>query len=666
MSIMPATTTTLDELCINTIRNLSLDAVQTANSGHPGLPLGCAVMGYVLWTKQMQYNPKNPNWFNRDRFILSAGHGCLLQYSLLYLTGYDLSLDDLKHFRKPDSKTPGHPENVYTPGVEMATGPLGQGFASSVGFAIAEKFLAATFNKPGHEIIDHYTYGICSDGDLMEGITNEAASLAGHLQLGKLIYLYDDNQVTIDGSTQLTFTEIVQARFDALGWHTQRIDGMNLAEVEVAIEAAQKVTDRPSLILCHTVIGYGSPHLEGTHKIHSNPLKPDEFKLTKDNLGMPEEASFYVPEEALAHYREAVGRGAKEEEEWNAKFEEYEKAFPKEANELRNAIDGKWGTEWIKHLPTCSEKIATRKSGSLVLQELAKYLPTLIGGSADLFESNLTKQEGYGDFQHASPGGRNINYGIREHAMVAAVNGIVQHGGTIGFGSSFLIFSDYARGALRISALMDCPSIFVFTHDSIAVGEDGPTHEPIEQLTSLRAIPNFNVIRPADGNETAAAWKIAIESEKTPTLLALTRQGVPAITSDKVQNHPLEKGAYIFKEATGDKPKLVLIGTGSELQLCIPVRETFEREGIPTRIVSMPSWYLFELQPDSYKKSVIDLTIPTVSIEAGSTLAWPRYSHAQVGVDRFGLSGPGDEVMVELGITSEHLEKVARKLLGKK
>ncbi len=663
---MVSSSVNLDELCINTIRGLSLDAVQKAKSGHPGLPLGAAAMGYVLWTKHMRFNPSHPHWFNRDRFILSAGHGCMLQYSLLHLCGFDLSLEDLKNFRQLHSRTPGHPENHMTPGVEMATGPLGQGVAHAVGFAIAEKFLAARYNRPGHSVIDHFTYAICSDGDLMEGISNEAASLAGHLQLGKLIMLYDDNGITIDGPTSLAFTESVQRRYEALGWHTQVIDGESVSAVDHAIEAAKEHKDQPSIILCRTIIGYGAPHMQGTNKIHSNPLPQEEFEATKKAFGLPPEISFTEPEEALAHFRKSVSTGAQLEEEWNEAMAAYAKDYPTESKELQDAINGDFGDAWIDALPACTEKIATRKAGQLVIKASFPYLPTVIGGSADLVESNLTHQDWRPDFQPDTPAGFNINFGIREHAMCAAVNGITLHGATRGYGASFMVFTDYARPSLRLAAIMECPSIFVFTHDSIGVGEDGPTHEPVEHLTSLRAIPNFNVIRPADGNEAAAAWKVALQSTKTPTLLALSRQALPSLTPGTVRDHPLEKGGYILDEAEGGKPELILIGTGSELQHCVAARNILQAEGIPTRVVSLPSWFLFDHQPDSYKKSVIDRSIPTVSIEAGSTMAWPRYSDAQVGVDRFGLSAPGDLVMKELGITVENLVEKAKQLLASK
>jgi transketolase len=654
----------LTQRSINTIRGLALDAVEQAKSGHAGLPLGAAAFAYGLWSKYLTFDPKDPKWINRDRFILSAGHGCMLQYALLHLTGYDLPMEELKRFRQLHSKTPGHPENVYTVGVEMATGPLGQGVGHSVGFAIAERHLASVFNKPGFNVIDHYTYSICSDGDMMEGISNEAASLAGHLQLGKLIWMYDDNGITIDGKTEIAFTESVHDRFLALGWHVQKIDGENLEAVDKALEAARAVKDKPSLIMCKTIIGFGSPHLAGTNKAHSNPFGPDELKLTKEALGIPLEP-FNVDQDVYENYHSFAAKGAKRHEEWNEMFAKYQAQFPEDAKILSDAINGDFGTGWLDALPSFTDKLATRKSGEAIINAIAPKLKTFIGGSADLSESNLTTQKDYPSFQPGAPEGRNLDFGIREHAMAAAVNGITLHGVARSYGSSFLTFTDYCRPSLRLAAIMDCPSIFVFTHDSIAVGEDGPTHEPIEQITSLRAIPNFNLIRPADGNETSAAWKVALESKTTPTLLALSRQALPALTPSDVRNHPLEKGAYTLAETEGKAADIILIGTGSEVQLCTGAKDALEADGIAVRVVSMPSWFLFERQPDEYKKSLLPKSTPKLSVEAGSTLAWPRYSDAQLGVDEFGLSAPGDQVMKEFGFTVENVVALAKKLLGK-
>lgn len=651
----------LRERSINTIRGLALDAVEAAKSGHAGLPLGCAAIAYALWSNHLKFDPKDPRWIDRDRFILSAGHGSMLLYSLLHLTGYDLPLSELKNFRQLHSKTPGHPENVLTPGVEMPTGPLGQGAAHSVGFAIAEAYLAATYNRPGHTVIDHHTYVLCSDGDLMEGVSGEAASLAGHLGLGKLIWLYDDNGISIDGSTDLAFTENVETRFRAYEWHVLRVEnGENVEEVDRAITAAKAETGRPTLIICKTVIGYGSPKLAGTNKAHSNPFGPDELKATKENLGIPLEPPFFIAEDVKAQYESFAA--TEEHEAWKQAMRDYAAAFPDEAATLRGLIAGEYGDAWLNDLPQVADKVATRKASETVINAVAKDLPCLIGGSADLTESNLTHQKGFEDFQKATPGGKNVNFGVREFAMICAVNGITLHGGTRGYGASFLVFSDYCRAAIRLAALAETPSIFVFTHDSIGVGEDGPTHEPIEQLTSLRAIPNLNVIRPADGYETAAAWKWAIQSHETPTLLALSRQALPALTPDDVRNHPLQKGAYVLHDSPN--AKVILIGTGSELQWCVKAREALEAEGIPARVVSMPSWWLFALQSQEYQDSVLPKGTPKVSAEAGSTIAWPRYSDAQVGIDRFGLSAPGDQVMKEFGITAEAVIEKAKGLLG--
>ena len=654
----------LETLCINTIRGLAMDAVQAANSGHPGMPMGTAAMAYTLWTKHLRHNPKNPHWFNRDRFILSAGHGSMLLYSLLHLTGYDLPLAEIKNFRQLHSKTPGHPEYGLTPGVEMTTGPLGQGFGTSVGFAIAEKFLAAKFNKPGHTIVDHFTYGICSDGDLMEGVSNEAASLAGHLELGKLIFLYDSNHITIDGRTDITFTEDVGVRFRGLGWHVQQVDGFNVHGVDEAIQAAKDETTKPSLIICHTIIGYGSPNKADSPKSHGSALGEEEVNLSKQQLGIPLEPKFYIPQEALDEFRSAVPEGEACEKEWHDAFNAYEKDYPEEARTLRNAIAGEYGTDWIKNLPVVNDKVASRVSSGRAINAIAQFIPTLIGGSADLAESNNTHIKDSGEFQPDEPSGRNLNFGVREHAMAASVNGINLHGGCRGFGASFLIFTDYCRPALRLSALMGCPSIFVFTHDSIGLGEDGPTHQPIEQLASLRAIPNFNLMRPCDGNETVACWKIAIQTHDHPCLMALTRQGLPPLSPADVQSHPAEKGAYVLAEASGGKPSVILVATGSEVAVAMGARDLLEKDGTPTRVVSFPSWFLFERQTKEYRDSVLPRYIPTVSVEAASPLGWDRYAQAHVAMTTFGASGKGEDVMKFFGFTAENMAKVAKELLA--
>lgn len=651
----------LENLCINTIRGLSIDAVQKANSGHPGLPMGAAPMAFALWTRHLRFNPKNPKWFDRDRFILSAGHGSMLLYSLLHLTGYDVSLDDLKQFRQAHSKTPGHPENTMTPGVEMATGPLGQGFAHGVGFAIAEANLAARYNRPGHEIIDHYTYAIVSDGDLMEGISSEAGSLAGHLQLGKLIYLYDDNGISIDGSTDLAFTEDVYGRFVAFGWHVQRVDGMNVEEVSAALEAAKNVTDKPSLIMCKTVIGFGSPNKAGSCKSHGSPLGVDEVKLTKEALGISLEPDFYVPAEAASFF-DNVSEGANLNSDWEARWNAYQAAYPDLGAELKSMIEDKLPAGWEASLPTFTDPAATRKNGSDVLNAVAKVVPSILGGSADLAESNLTVIHGEGAFQPGHYSNRNFCYGVREHAMAAAVNGITLHGGLKAIAASFLQFTDYCRPSIRLAALMECPSIFVFTHDSIGLGEDGPTHQPIEHIAALRAMPNLNTIRPCDGNETAAAYKVALESTHTPTLLALTRQNLPVLSPSTVASHPLEKGAYVLVEASSEA-KVILVGTGSEVQWCFEAAKQLEAEGIPTRVVSMPSWFLFEKQDASYQTSVLPKGVPTLAVEAGTSFGWAKYSDAQVCIDQFGVSGPANVLFKEFGFTAENVAAKAKELL---
>jgi transketolase len=651
----------LDTLCINTIRGLSMDGVQKANSGHPGLPLGAAPMAYTLWQKHLKHNPKNPKWWDRDRFILSAGHGSMLIYSLLHLTGYDLTIDDLKLFRQPHSRTPGHPENTLTSGVEMATGPLGQGFAHGVGMAIAEKHLGAKYNRDGHCIVDHYTFAIVSDGDLMEGVSSEAGSLAGHLKLGKLIYLYDDNGISIDGSTSLSFTEDVEMRFKAFGWHVQKIDGMDANAVDLAIENAKKISDQPSLIMCKTIIGFGSPNKAGSQKSHGAPLGVDELKLTKEALGIPLEPEFFVASEVAAHMN-AGSKGDRAEREWVSQFEAYRSEFPDLAAEFEASMKGELPEGWTDHLPSFTEAIATRKNGEKVLNELAKVVPTLLGGSADLAESNFTHIHGTTGFQADSPTGRNVNYGVREHAMAAAANGMQLHGGVRPVAASFLQFTDYCRPSIRLAALMECPTMFVFTHDSIGLGEDGPTHQPIEHFAALRAIPNLNTIRPCDGNETAAAYKVALESKSSPTLLALSRQNLPVVSPAAVTSHPLEKGGYVLV-APDREVQIILIGTGSEVCLCVEAAKLLEGEGIATTVVSMPSWFLFEKQSLEYRSSVLPKGTPKLSVEAGSTFGWAKYADAHVGIDHFGVSGPAPALFKEFGFTAENVVKKAKELL---
>ncbi len=633
------------------------------------MPLGAAPLAFALWTRHLRHSPKNPSWFGRDRFVLSCGHGSMLLYSLLHLTGYDLSLEEIKRFRQWGSVTPGHPENTLTPGVEMATGPLGQGFATSVGMAIAERHLGAVFNRPGHAIVDHNTYVICSDGDLMEGVSNEAASLAGHLRLGKLIALYDDNGISIDGSTDITFTEDVAARFEALRWHVVRLkDGMDVEAVDAAIRLARAVLDRPSLIVCPTTIGFGSPNKAGSEKSHGAALGEEEVDLTKRALGFPTEPRFHVPEEVSRFYLRAVERGKAWEDAWSEALQAYGREYPEERKLFEAALTGEEPSDWEGCLPSFEEKTTTRAAGGKTLNAISSRFPTLIGGSADLAESNFTWLHDSPAFQFDSPEGRNLCFGVREHAMMCAVNGINLHGCARAYGASFLIFSDYCRPAIRLAALMHCPSIFVFTHDSVGLGEDGPTHQPIEHLMSLRAIPNLNVLRPADGNETAACWRLALERKDGPSLLALTRQSVPLLTNweldDRgVRTHKARFGAYVLREAEGGGPEIAIIGTGSEAQVAMEACALLESQGVLARVVNMPSWFLFERQSPEYRETVLPVRLPAVSVEAGATLGWERYAVRSVGIDRFGASAPGDVALRELGITAERVAEAALDVL---
>ncbi len=654
----------LDSKCVNVIRGLAMDAVQKANSGHPGMPMGAATMAHALWSRHLRHNPSNPKWFNRDRFVLSAGHGSMLLYSLLFLSGYELTLEDLKQFRQWGSATPGHPENHMTPGVEMATGPLGQGISTAVGMALAEKFLSAKFNQPGREIVDHRTFVIASDGDLMEGVSNEACSLAGHLELGKLIVLYDDNQITIDGETNLSFSENVEERYRALGWGVWRCDGMDVDAVDKCLESALKDTVRPSLIMCRTTIGYGSPHKAGKSSSHGAPLGAEEVLETKKILGIPEQ-EFWIDDEVLRAYRESVTKGDDWERTWKSELAEYTSQNPELGPLLRSVLFDGVVLDWAKILPNFETDGATRDQSQAVINALAQTMPTLLSGCADLAESVKTHIHDGGHFSVQNPTGRNIAFGIREHAMAAIVNGMTLHGGVRSFGGTFLIFSDYCRPALRLAALMQCPSIFAFSHDSIGLGEDGPTHQPIEQLMSMRMIPNFNVMRPADGNETAACWKIAIESKSTPSVIVLSRQKLPIVTPGIVAKHPAERGAYVLREASGSNPKLILVATGSEVSLAIKAGEVLEASGIPTRVISMPSWFLFEKQPESYKMTIFLEGIPRVSVEAGTTLGWSRYADRCVGIDHFGASAPADILFKEFGFTVENVVSHCQELLGK-
>jgi transketolase len=668
-------TVDLDTLCINTIRTLSLDAVQKANSGHPGLPLGMAPAAYVLWTKFLRHNPKNPKWFNRDRFLLSAGHGSMLIYSPLHLTGYDLPLDELKRFRQLHSKTPGHPENILTPGVEITTGPLGQGFANGVGMGIANAHLAATFNRRGHAVVDNYIYAIVSDGDLMEGVSYEASSLAGHLKLGNLIYLYDDNSVTIDGSTDLAFTEDRTKRFEAAGWHVLEVtDGNDLKAIENAIKEAQKIKDKPKLIRVKTIIGFGMPK-QGTSKAHSDAPGVDAVKETKRNLDWPENKSFFIPKEVLAHFRQAVKNGAKFEKDWNESVKRYEKANPELGRSFRQIRSGNLPEGWEAALPDFKdvEAKATRAYSGDVINAIAGVIPQMLGGSADLTPSNNTYIKASADFQFGQYGNRNVHFGIREHAMGSSMNGMALYGGVIPFGGTFQTFSDYMRPAIRLAALSKIQTIFVFTHDSIGLGEDGPTHQSVEHLAALRAIPQLALIRPCDAHEVREAWRAALKRSNAPTAFALSRQKVALIDRKKVANaNGLHKGAYVLAEAedkNGKKvsPRLILIATGSEVGLAIEAREKLNASGTPTRVVSMPCWEFFDEQSAKYKESILPPKVTArLAIEAGVSLGWSKYvgdSGDTLSVDRFGESAPAEDVFRDYGFTVENVIKKANKLL---
>ncbi|MFC1844738.1 transketolase [Thermodesulfobacteriota bacterium] len=662
----------LDELCINTIRFLSVDGVQQANSGHPGMPMGAAPMAYVLWSKFLRHSPRNPGWPNRDRFVLSAGHGSMLIYSLLHLNGYDLSLDDLKDFRQWGSKTPGHPEYGDTPGVETTTGPLGQGFAMGVGMAIAERHLAAKFNKPDQDIVNHYTYGIVSDGDLMEGISHEAASLAGHLKLGKLIYLYDDNKICIEGKCDLAFTDNTMKRFEAYGWHVQQVDdGNDIKAIEDALGAARNETGQPSLIAVRTLIGYGSPNRQDTAKAHGEPLGDEERKLTKENLGWPQEPLFHIPEEALAHFRKSVDKGLELEQSWTTLFRNYLNEYPEEGARFEKQLKGELPQDWDKDIPVFPadpKGKATRVTSGIVLNAIASKVPALMGGSADLAPSNKTFIDGEESFQPDSYDQRNIHFGVREFGMTAILNGMALHGGFIPYGGTFLIFSDYMRPAIRLASLMKQHVIYVLTHDSIGLGEDGPTHQPVEHLASLRAMPNLTVLRPADANETAEAWKFAVKSNKGPTLLALTRQSLP--TLDRSVFAPadmLHRGAYVLKDVDGS-PDALILASGSEVKLALEAAETLANDGINTRVISMPSWELFEDQSKEYKDQVLPGNITArVAIEAGSTQGWHKYvgmNGKVIGLDHFGASAPINDLFINFGITAESVVQAVRSLIS--
>ncbi|WP_296750839.1 transketolase [Thiobacillus sp.] len=679
----------LDSLCIDTLRFLSVDMVQHAGSGHPGLPLGAAPMAYALWTRQFKHHPANPDWADRDRFVLSAGHGSALLYSLLHLTGYALSLDDIRQFRQWGSKAPGHPERGHTPGVEVTTGPLGQGLANAVGMAIGEAHLAARYNRDGHTVIDHHTWAIVSDGDLMEGIASEAASLAGHLQLGKLICLYDDNSVTLSAGTDITFSEDRSQRFEACGWQVLHVaDGNDVAAIGAALDAARADTARPSLILVRTHIGFGSPE-QDSYKAHGSPLGVEGVKKTKETLGWPVDPPFRVPQPALAHFRAALQRGARAEAEWNERFDAYARAFPELAGELQGRLRGELPAGWdagIPFFPADAKGMATRVASGKIMNAFAPKLPALVGGSADLDPSTHTALTGLGDFNPApasgtgsegsghggwSYAGRNLHFGVREHAMGAIVNGLAAHGGFIPYGATFLIFSDYMRPAIRLAALMGVHVVHVFTHDSIAVGEDGPTHQPVEQLASLRAIPGLTVIRPADANETAVAWKVAVETRGHPVLLALTRQDVPTLDRSRYASADgLRRGAYVLSDAKHAQPELILIASGSEVGLILAAAERLRSEGVAVRCVSMPSWELFDTQPQSYRDDVLPPRVPArLAVELGVSQGWGRYVGAHgdmLGVERFGASAPAGVLLREYGFTVDHVAARAKALLARR
>jgi transketolase len=659
----------IDSLCINTVRILSADAVQKANSGHPGTPMALAPLGHLLWSKMMNYNPQNPNWPNRDRFILSAGHACMLQYSYLFLTGYDLTLNDIKKFRQLHSKTAGHPEYGLCPGIEATTGPLGQGFANGVGMGIAQKFLADRFNKPGFDLFDYSIYVVCSDGDMMEGISSEAASIAGHLQLGNLIYVYDDNHITIEGNTNLTFNEDLAARFLAYGWHVQVLpDGNDLEAIEDALKRAKEETTKPSLIKMRTHIAYGSPNKVNTAAAHGSPLGEDEVKLVKKFFGFDPDQTFVVPDDVLSFYRTAGKAGIEKETQWNNLFNQYREKYPVEANEFVSANNGKLTAGWKDKLPVFSgdEKMATRKASGKVLNAIAADIPFLIGGSADLSPSTDTVLEKYESFSPEYPDGRNFHFGIREHSMGAILNGIALTKGFIPYGATFLIFSDYMRPPMRLAAISKIKAIYVFTHDSIGLGEDGTTHQPIEQLANLRAVPNMMVIRPADANETAQAWRVALEHSGGPVVIVLTRQGLPILDQEKyAKASGLEKGAYILSEPDA-KPDRILIGSGSEVTLLLKAKDKLKDKSIHARVVSMPSWELFDKQDQAYKEMVLPKNIrKRLSVEAGSVQGWLKYTTEDgknLGLNHFGESAPAEDLFKEFGFTVDNIVTLAESL----
>ena len=664
--------TQLDQHCSNALRVLAMDGVQKANSGHPGMPMGMADVAYTLWTRHLKHNPTNPTWPNRDRFILSAGHGSILIYSLLHLTGYPLTLDDLRQFRQWESKTPGHPEYDLDLGIETTTGPLGQGFATGVGMAVAQKHLASLFNKPDFPIFDNRIYAIVSDGDMMEGISHEAASIAGHLQLDNLIYLYDDNEISIEGSTDITFTENVPDRFKAYGWHVQDIDGHDIDAIDAAIRIAQSKKGKPHLIVCHTHIAYGSPNMQDSHKAHGSPLGEEEIRLTKEAMQWPSMEPFFIPNEVMAYYRLAIPQGEQEEAQWRELLTRYSSAYPKDMAEINRRLERKLPDQWQDALPSYSPAdgpMATRAASGNILSKLATAVPELIGGSADLLSSNKTYLPDQGDFQSDTTTGRNFHFGVREHAMGAIINGITLYGGLHAYGGTFLVFSDYMRPAVRLAALMKLPVTYVWTHDSFYVGEDGPTHEPVEHIASLRAIPGLTVIRPADANETAAAWKVALEQTDGPVALALTRQKLPVIdqTFSKV-SEGVSRGAYVVRDSPIDRVDVILIATGSEVADALEAQKILGDDRIGARVVSMPSWELFEKQPLFYKLSVLPDTVSRrLAIEAGVSFGWERYVGnygSIISIDHYGASAPASILRNEFGFTPKHIAERAQQLMA--
>lgn len=669
---MPIYSKQLDELAINTIRFLSVDAVQKANSGHPGMPMGCAPIVYVLYSKYLKHNPAHPKWLNRDRFILSAGHGSMLLYSVLHLCGYDLSLDEIKNFRQWGSKTPGHPEYNHTPGVETTTGPLGQGFANAVGMAMAQAFLSANFNQGDLKILDHYIYGICSDGDLMEGISHEAASLAGHLKLNKIIFFYDNNGISIDGKTSLTYSDDVHKRFEAYGWNVLHINNVNdVDEIQSAIESAQRSKDKPTLIITNTHIGFGSPNKQDTSEAHGSALGVEEVKLTKRNLGWNEDELFFIPQEVKEYFNKVKLRGEKLEADWQNLFNDYKKRNPEKAKRLIEWMNGDFGNDWESNLPLFEDdgkNVATRVASGKVIDSIANFLPTLIGGSADLTPSNNTRAKMYEDFSASNYKGRYIRFGIREHAMGSLMNGMALYGGVIPYGGTFLIFSDYMRPAIRLASLSGIRPIYIFTHDSIGLGEDGPTHQPIEHLAALRSIPKVVVIRPAEANETVYAWKAALQHKGSPVALILARQGVPILDQKKYPSaEGLLKGAYILYESN-NKPELILMASGSEVNLTLKSAKELEKGGMKVKVVSFPSWELFEMQSTEYKESVLPPTVlARVSVEAGVAQGWEKYTGrfgVNINIETFGASAPEKVLMENYGFTVENICATAKRVIN--